>query len=62
MCRQSDVIVNGSIINRPKVDHASTDFVVAAVNIDKGSGGGGGLIWRPNSGQIEVARFQNWVR
>ena len=47
MCRQSDVIVNGSIINSPKVDHASTDFVVAAVNIDKGSGGGssfGGLI------------------
>ena len=39
MCRQSDVIVNSSIINCPKIDHANTDFVVAEDNTDKGSGG-----------------------
>ena len=39
MCRKSDIIVNSSLIHRPEIDHASTDFVVAAVNTNKGTGG-----------------------
>ena len=39
MCRKSDVIVNSSIIPRPEIDLARTDFVVAAVNTNKGPGG-----------------------
>ena len=40
-------------INHPKIHHASTDIVVAAVNIDKGQICGGGLIWRPYSRLIK---------
>lgn len=39
MCRKSDITVNSSIIHSPEIDHARTDFVVAAVNTNKGPGG-----------------------
>ena len=36
MCEMSDII---GLIHCPEIDHASNDFVVAAVNTNKATGG-----------------------
>ena len=39
VCKMSDIIVNSRLIHCLEIDYASTDYVVAAVSTNKGTGG-----------------------